>query len=179
MIERPDWNGAAPAAPVEPHYSGGKIVRSDWSEQPADDDPDKALVDAGVFTNDELAAIYAGKPQQQTGAGLDKDMLARWEQEGSVEHNRAKAQEAASRILSGVDDATAFAAGFDKLPGSIQDKVFDVLRLEPSRSPEAAVRLLDQIEASLTPQELSIAETWLRGLTAGQRQAIMKGLGRS
>jgi hypothetical protein len=177
-IPRQDWGpgGETRNAPTEPTASApapvseskavattepGKIERPDW------DGPQ------GEQAEVQLPAENAG-----AAIGLGPDLVETWEREGGYQQNLARAQATATKILSveGVGDLQEkFDAG---LPQSIQNKVYDSLRLSPSHGPNAALMRLDQIEKSLTPDELATAEKWLKSLTPEQSRALLFGLGK-
>ena len=117
------------------------------------------------------ALIPEGWVSAEAGRDLSPELRATWEKEGGFEHNFAQAWGAASNILSRVSDPASLQARFDALPVSIQNKVFDQMRMPPARNRGAAA--LKALSARLTPAERQTFLTWVDGLSEEEDEAIM------
>jgi hypothetical protein len=161
--------------PIErPDFGDGESRSVVPAAQPVDLD---ALPAGSVVSGETLLASVQAEKPAATGNGISAELRKTWEREGGFELHLKAAQDRANQILGPADDANALRSHFDTLPAGIQGKIFDVLRLSPSRSPDAGFRLINQIESTLTPQELTIAEAWLSKLTPAQKNAIIRGMG--
>jgi hypothetical protein len=161
--------------PIErPDFGDGESRNVVPAAQPVDLD---ALPAGSVISGETLLASVEAEKPATTGNGISAELRKTWEREGGFDLHLKAAQERANHVLGAADDANALRSHFDTLPASIQSKVFDVLRLSPSRSPNAGLRLINQIESTLTPQELTIAEAWLSKCTPAQKSAIIRGMG--
>jgi hypothetical protein len=153
---------APPAASVPAKVEPGAIQRTDWT---GEESQPQGGEDVQLPSSDPGAAF-----------GLGPDLVATWEREGGFQANLERAQATVGKVLS-VEGIGDLESKFDGLPRNIQTKVFDVLRLSPSNSPDAALMRVEQIEKSLTPDELATAEKWLKSLTPEQSRALLYGLG--
>jgi hypothetical protein len=161
--------------PIErPDFGDGESRSVVPAAQPVDLD---ALPAGSVISGETLLASAKAEGKPSEGGGISAELRKSWGREGGFELHLKAAQDCANHVLGAADDANALRSHFDTLPASVQSKVFDVLRLSPSRSPDAGFRLINQIESTLTPQELAIAEAWLAKCTPAQKSAIVRGMG--
>ena len=171
-VERPDWGEGGENRDLVP--SGG--TNPDWGDE--SDDPDAALIDAGIFTQEQLTALQTGKPMPADNeGGLDPAMLAEWEHAGGVEHHLGVAQTTARAALEAMPDAEGFQSGFDSLPQGVQTAIFSYLAVSPGGSARTATET-DLQQLATTPAGAELVEEWrgragrkLGGL--GQRVDLM------
>lgn len=76
--------------------------------------------------------------EHQTGdAGIAPELIAEWEASGGLEHNLANAAATAQAVMTGVEDAAEFQAGFGALPPGAQTAAFRILAAAPGYTPSA------------------------------------------
>lgn len=134
-----------------------------------------------IFTN-MLRIMRADwdKPRGDDGRHLlksDAEMRAQWQREGGFAQNAARVQAIQSAILSASPDAK-------RIAGGLRDAAFRNL-VEVLRAHAAVERLrigrgaqVEQFLNSLSPSELETFHTWWRGLSRGDRDAILVGISR-
>ncbi len=164
-VERPDWGEGGENRDLVP--SGE--ANPDWGDEP--DDPDAALVDAGVFTQEELTALQTGKPKPGNSEGsLDPAMVAEWEHAGGVEHHLGVAQTTARTVLDSIPDPEGFQSSFDALPQGVQTAIYSYLAVPPGGSARAASEADLQRFAS-TPEGAELVKEW--GGRAGRKLGVL------
>jgi hypothetical protein len=152
------------------------VVRPDWSQ--SDNLPAPTTNAPPATERAEQRRDPDGRFAADPLGHLDPELRERWDAEGGAEYHMQQAQGTAMRILGAVSDPEDLSAHFDTLPQSIQNKVFDVLRLSQSKRTTANDLLLT-LELLLTPDELATARTWVRQLAPEHHEAIIAGLGGS
>lgn len=149
-IERPDWGNGSHTAVVPSETS--------WV------DPDTLPAPS------DLLAEMQGSVPAGVGSNALESLRGAWEKEGGWDHNFAQAWSAAQDIFSRVDDPQALDSYFERLPTSIQAKVYDHMRVP--RAKGRAASAVAAFEGRLTSQERAIYSRWVEGLSDEQRGAI-------
>ena len=158
-VERPDWGEGGESRALVP--SGG-----------IEDDPDAALVDAGVFTQSELTALQTGKSMPADNEGtLDPAMLAEWERTGGVEHHLGVVQATARTVLEAMPDPEGFQSGFDALPQGAQTAIYSYLAMSPGGSARAASEA-DLERLAEIPEGAELIDEW--GGRAGRKLGVLR-----
>jgi hypothetical protein len=160
-IDRPDWGDGS-------GKSSGVVVPDSSSPVPTEKHADWGDGERTSYLVEQTPEyLPAG-----AGEDLDPALVERRGKEGGVERNLAQARAAAEDIMGRTEDGDTLMFKFDnQLPQSIQNKIFDALRISPAKGRgQAAIKAF---EDSLDDREIAIWAEWVDGLYPDERAAII------